>query len=312
MDPLSDVLAAVQTGRPVSCRTVGRAPWAFRQGASSTAQFHVVISGTAWLTMEGAQPLHLAPGDVVLLPHGTPHILGDTPLTPPVDLESLENLHPPGLPMMSAVIGGDGAETIMLCGAFLLGLSAPAHPLLRSLPAVLHLPASRGTGRELGAAVDLLAGEIEVSGPGSGVIVESLIGALFAYVLRTWCGQGRECGAEWLAALSDPVLGRALHAVHADPGRAWTVSDLAAVAGLSRAAFSRRFTAAVGEPPLTYLTHWRMLRAQHLLRTAGSPLESIARDVGYESSFAFGKAFKRHTGVSPGRYRTDNRTPAPV
>ncbi len=303
VDALSEVLAAGQVGRPVAARTIGRAPWGLRQMVPGAALFHVIMRGTAWLTVDGGTPLRLDPGDVVLLPHGTSHTLGDDPATPPVELGSLAERHQPGEAFAVVEFGGEGAQTNMLCGAYLLTRAAPQHPMLSALPTVLHLPASRGVDTQLRALVDLLATEVERPGPGSATIATSLVDALFAYLLRTWCAAHPDACPPWLSALADPVLGRALVAVHAEPAAPWSVGQLASVAGLSRAAFSRRFTAQVGLPPLTYLTQWRMVRAQQLLRSGTAPLESVARDIGYESAFAFSKAFKRHTGVSPARYR---------
>jgi AraC-like DNA-binding protein len=105
-------------------------------------------------------------------------------------------------------------------------------------------------------------------------------------------------------ALADPAVGAVLARMHEDPARPWTVATLAAEAGLSRAAFARRFSVLLGEPPIAYLTRWRMTRAQTMLRAGNAPLSAVAREVGYESPFAFAKAFKRFTGQSPGRYRT--------
>jgi AraC-like DNA-binding protein len=303
MDALSEVLAAGQVGRPVSARTVGRAPWAMRQSAPGAAAFHVVLRGSAWLTAAGEAPLRLEVGDVALLPHGTTHDLGDDPATPAVDFASLAEHRPPGQAFGVVELGGDGPQSTLLCGAYLLATAAPQHPMLASLPTVMHLPASRGADPQLRALVDLLAAEVERPAPGSTTIVASLVDALFAYLLRTWCAAHPDACPPWLAALADPVLGRAIVAVHAEPATPWTVGQLAAVAGLSRAAFARRFAAQVGLPPLSYLTQWRMVRAQQLLRSGSAPLDAVAREIGYDSAFAFGKAFKRHTGVSPGRYR---------
>ncbi|GGK00127.1 AraC family transcriptional regulator [Pilimelia anulata] len=309
MDALSEVLAAAQVGRPVSALTVGRAPWAIRLDEPGAAQFHVLLQGSAWLTAAGAAPLRLDVGDVVLLPHGTAHTVGDDPHTAPADRIRLAERHPADSAGTSVRLGGAGAATAMLCGAYLLDRAVPPHPMLRALPAVMHIPASRGSHPGLRAAVDLLAAEVEQPRPGSTAIVGALVDAMLAYVLRSWCERHRDACPEWLAALADPAVGRALAAMHAEPARGWTVAGLAGVAGLSRAAFSRRFGALVGEPPLAYLTQWRMLRAQQLLRAGTATLDAVARQVGYDSPFAFGRAFKRYAGTSPGRYRAAGRPP---
>lgn len=132
------------------------------------------------------------------------------------------------------------------------------------------------------------------------------------YMLRAWLAD--TAGADgWSAALADPVTVRALAAIHAGPAHPWTVEELAATAGLSRAAFARRFTALVGEPPLTYLTRWRMTTAARLLHQGDDTLDRVAGAVGYGSAFAFAKAFRREYATTPGGYRSTSRTgPAPV
>jgi AraC-like DNA-binding protein len=110
-------------------------------------------------------------------------------------------------------------------------------------------------------------------------------------------------------ALTDPAIAAALTAIHDAPDRPWTVAELGARAGLSRAAFANRFTALVGQPPLTYLTWWRMTIAARLLRRSGTPLRVVARRAGYSSDVAFAAAFKREYGITPGRYRTMNARP---
>jgi AraC-like DNA-binding protein len=103
--------------------------------------------------------------------------------------------------------------------------------------------------------------------------------------------------------LTDPAVGGALAELHEDPARSWTVAELGDKAGLSRSAFAQRFTMLVGEPPLTYLTWWRMTVAGRLLRESDAPLSAVAQRVGYSSEFAFAKAFKREYRIAPGRYR---------
>ncbi|TXS14331.1 AraC family transcriptional regulator [Streptomyces sp. adm13(2018)] len=135
-------------------------------------------------------------------------------------------------------------------------------------------------------------------------IVPALLDTLLLYLLRTWwlsvCAD--RCTG-WSAALGDPVVAGALRALHDDPARAWTVEELGALGGLSRAAFARRFTALVGRSPLAYLTWWRMTTAGRLLRTDDRPLRAVAERSGYSSEFAFAKAFEREYGMAPGQYR---------
>lgn len=301
MDVLSDAIAAMRTGRPHSSRTVRFAPWGIRFPASKGAGFHVVLQGTAWLLPpDGTDPVRLGPGDVVLLAHGTGHGLADRPDTPLVDaLPPADGSWPTG-PDRGPV---DAGETLLLCGAYQLS-RARAHPLLTELPPYVHLPARVGAHPRLRAAVDLLGAELAEPQPGSDAIVPALLDTLLLYLLRTWwlsvCAD-RSTG--WSAALGDPVVAGALRALHDDPARAWTVEELGALGGLSRAAFARRFTALVGRSPLAYLTWWRMTAAGRLLRTDDLPLRAVAERAGYSSEFAFAKAFKREYGMAPGQYR---------
>jgi AraC-like DNA-binding protein len=193
---------------------------------------------------------------------------------------------------------------LTLCGAYQLD-PARAHPLLRDLPEVLHLPARLGHHAELRAAVDLLGAELQRPRLGADALIAALLDLLLLYLLRSWFDEQPASGTAtgWAAALRDPAIGAAIHAIHRDPARPWTVESLGAHVGLSRAAFARRFTTLVGQPPLAYLTWWRMTSAARLLVDSDAPLAAVAARVGYTSEFAFATAFKRHVGTPPGTYR---------
>jgi AraC-like DNA-binding protein len=262
-----------------------------------SAGFHIVLQGTCWLLPPQAEPVALGPGDVAFLPRGSAHGLADDPSTPVSE--------PP--PMLTGVHDGRNDETsadrpptvVMLCGAYLLDGSAP-HPLLNDLPEIIHLPTRVGRHRELRAAVELLGVELDGDArPGSDTVLLTLLDLLLLYILRAWFEEQRVSGHSatgWAAALHDPAVAAALRAMHEDPCRSWTVEELGAQARLSRAAFARRFTHLVGQPPLTYLTWWRMTTAARLLRTSDAPVDTIARQVGYSSQYTFAHAFKRHYG----------------
>ncbi|GAA3165484.1 AraC family transcriptional regulator [Nonomuraea salmonea] len=276
------------------------APWGMRFAPSDGAGCHVILQGSCRLLPPDGEQIPLGPGDVVFLPHGRGHAIADDPATPLIDVVQDQDgtwtlsEEPPQ---------GTGPATLMLCGAYRLN-RARAHPLLTGLPDVVHLPARIGTNAALRSAVDLLGAELERPGPGSDALVPALLDALLLYVLRAWLHEhAGQAATGWGAALTDPAISDALHALHGDPARSWTVEELGARAGLSRAAFARRFTTVVGRPPLAYLTWWRMTVAGRLLATSDLPLRVVAERGGYTSEFAFAKAFKREFGVSPGRYR---------
>ncbi|WP_189188844.1 AraC family transcriptional regulator [Streptomyces albiflavescens] len=302
MDVLSDAITTMRTGRPHSSRRDAYAPWGMRFESSDGAGFHVVLQGSAWLLPAEGEPVALGPGDVVFLAHGHGHALASGVDVPLEDVR----LRPDGTwPEPPPPRPSTDPSTVLLCGAYQLD-RARAHPLLSELPEVVHLPARVGAHRSLRAAVELLGIELEERRPGSDTIVTSLLDTLLLYILRAWWqrerhGSGHPTG--WSAALADPAVAAALRAVHGAPSHPWTVEELGALGGLSRAAFARRFTALVGEPPLTYLTWWRMTTAGRLLRAGDIPLRQVAQRTGYASEFAFAKAFKREYGVAPGQYR---------
>ncbi|MFJ3583711.1 cupin domain-containing protein [Streptomyces sp. NPDC090127] len=248
------------------------------------------------------EPVRLRPGDVVLLAHGTGHGLAGHPGDPLVDAVRAPDGSWPGPgPATREAVRGD--ETLLLCGAYQVS-RARAHPLFTELPPVVHIPARVGAHPRLRAAIDLLGAELADPQPGSDALVPALLDTLLLLVLRTWwLAERPDRATGWSAALSDPAVTAALRAIHADPARPWTVEELGAEGGLSRAAFARRFTQLVGRPPLAYLTWWRMTTAGRLLRADDTPLRKVAQRAGYTSEFAFAKAFKREYGMAPGRYR---------
>ncbi|CAM4045653.1 AraC family transcriptional regulator [Kibdelosporangium persicum] len=281
VDLLSDVIAVTRTGEPRSAKITWTTPWSHWFGpVPAAAGFQVILHGRCWLLRPGHAPLELREGDILFLAHGQGHTLADSP--------------PGAEPRATAT------RTVTLCGAYELD-PARAHPLLRTLPETIHLPARLGV--DLRLAVDLLSAELTEPRLGTDALVPALLESLLVYILRTWFESPDEPATGWALALRDPVIAAALRAMHENPAEPWTVATLASSAGLSRAPFARRFAEKVGQPPLTYLTWWRMTIAAQLLRDTTAPLTVIAGKVGYGSEFAFSAAFKRQFGVSPGRYR---------
>ncbi|WP_406235770.1 AraC family transcriptional regulator [Nocardia sp. NBC_01009] len=296
MDILSETIAAIRTGNPASGMFVRHAPWGRSYPVVPGAGFHVVLQGSCWLVPPQGEPVALGAGDVLFMPRGAAHDLVDR-LDSPVT-ETARPGEPRDIP-------GAGARTALLCGAYELGRQR-SHPLLDELPEFIHLPARPGRHPSLRATVDLLAAEIAEPRQGSDAAVPTILETLLLFILRAWFDEqaaADESASGWAGAFADPAVAAALRAVHEEPARAWTVPDLSGIAGVSRATLARRFTATVGEPPLAYVTRWRMLTAARLLRDTDSSLSTIARKVGYTSEFAFAKAFKREYGQAPGHYR---------
>ncbi|BAL89385.1 putative AraC-family transcriptional regulator [Actinoplanes missouriensis 431] len=305
MDVLSAIVTALRTGRPRSARVAWPAPWHQRFApVPGAVGVQVVLRGPCWLITTGAEPTPLAAGDV-LISHGGPgYALADSPTSPPTgpacgpeDITTMD-------PYINHGAGSGGESAVTLCGAYELD-PARTHPLLAELPALAHLPAHLGRHADLRAVVDLLGAELQRPRLGGDAALPALLDVMLLYALRAWFDEQPPAGTTgWIAALHDPATLAALHAMHRDPAHPWTVAALAAEGGLSRAPFARRFTALIGQPPLSYLTWWRMSTAARLLRESGAPLHAIAAKVGYTSEFAFATAFKREFGAAPGRYRT--------
>ncbi|MFC4589048.1 AraC family transcriptional regulator [Sphaerisporangium corydalis] len=309
MDVLSDVIATMRTGEPRSALVEWHAPWGQSYPPMPSAGFQVILQGSCWLIPPEGAPLALGVGDVVFLPYGRGHALADSPSTPLNDVAC--DPHDSGYerryaspPAGRRRPDDPGAVTVTLCGAYQLD-PARAHPLLTDLPEIVHLPARLGHHPELRAAVELLGGELDRPRLGADAVVPALLDMLLLFILRAWFDEQPHHGTPtgWAAALNDPAVSAALHDIHHDPGHPWTVEELGARAGLSRAAFARRFAALVGRPPLAYLTWWRMTTAARLLLDSDAPLTVVAERVGYSSEFAFANAFKREYGTAPGRYR---------
>jgi transcriptional regulator GlxA family with amidase domain len=200
-------------------------------------------------------------------------------------------------------LAGHGALTTFVCAGYDYDLDV-AQPLMSLLPHVLHVPADPVAGGNIAAIVGLLAGEIGLRAAGSRAAAARLIDLLLIAAIRRWADARPEGGPpSWLTALRDPLIGRVLALLHDRPGEQWTLEKLAREVHVSRATLARRFSEEVGEPPLAYLSSWRMHVAAHRLKHTTETVENIARGVGYTSEYAFNRAFSRHLGQPPGRYR---------
>jgi AraC-like DNA-binding protein len=186
----------------------------------------------------------------------------------------------------------------MLRGAYELH-GVVGQRLLEMLPPLAIVPA----GPRTRAALDLLASETPRDEPGQDAVLARLLDLVLVLALRAWCTDPQPSQASWYGALADPAIGDALGLLHEDPAHRWTVAELAAKVGMSRAAFAAHFSGLVGEPPLTYLTGWRMAVAADQLRNTEATIATVARAVGYQDAFAFSVAFKRKRGVSPSTWR---------
>jgi AraC-like DNA-binding protein len=302
-DVITDVFNSVSFKSVLFCRSELRAPWAFSVAAHGMAGFHIVTRGTCWLRVgRDKEVTKLAEGDVVILTRGDVHSVSDHPKTAPTRLDILLAEQPVD-ETHTFRCGGSGAVTELVCGGFLIN-DGKLNPLLAMLPRVIHTRGSNGDAAPyLQLTLKYIAEELKANRPGVESVVTRLSDILFIQAVRTFFGtvEGQQVG--WLRGLKDPQIGLAIHMIHSKPESSWTVQSLGARVGMSRSSFAERFQTLVGESPLRYLTRWRLNQAAVELRATTAKLPEIAKRAGYESEFAFSRAFKRAAGVSPGAYR---------
>lgn len=307
MDVLSDILDGLEMQGSLYFSTEFAAPWSILVPAEAgICRFHVMVHGPCRITVpETGDVRELTRGDLALVPRGRAHWLQSAegePLTPLPEVLEEGRLSEDGCLHW----GGGGAVTRMVCGYFAFDQDT-VRPVLSTLPALVHVQATRGY--ELGWIEDMMRfiGQEAGSGqPGSEAISRRLSEILLIQVIRHHAAHAGDT-VPVLSAIVHPNLGRALRAMHADPAAAWTVETLAREAAMSRTAFSQAFGEHVGEPPIRYLTRLRMQRARKLLRTDAAVAE-VGEAVGYRSPAAFNRAFKREVGVGPGAYRRRRAT----
>jgi AraC-like DNA-binding protein len=303
MDALADVLEVARVSGSALAHVHAHEPWGLDVVLPNGAACHAVTAGSIWLEVDGEPARRLMPGDVVLLLTGLPHRLLSAPGVAArrfdADLKA-ELITAAG----DLVIPGPGSASRFLCAGFSYD-NELAQPLLSLLPPVLHVsPADAGPETPLQSTLRLLMGELSRHQIGSEAAVERLIEVLFVHVIRSWLDACADSTPpSWLTGLRDAVVAQALGLLHAQPERAWTVDELAAAVHVSRSTLVRRFNDLVGEPPAAYLTRWRMELAARLLRESEQPVGRISHRVGYTSEFAFSRAFTKHRGEPPGRYR---------
>jgi AraC-like DNA-binding protein len=283
-------------------------PWSLRIVDEAPLTVVAMVRGEAWVLPDGGESVLLREGDVALMRGPDPYTMADDPATAPqvailpgqvcqslVDGTLLEDSWRLGV--RSWGNAADGAA-VMLVGTYQLD-GEVSRRLLRALPALIVMHA----GEWDSPVVPLLCAEIVKDDPGQEAVLDRLLDLLVITVLRDWFARPDAAGAHWYRAYGDPVVGRALRLLQHNPAHSWTVEELARECGISRAALARRFQELVGEPPIAFLTSWRIALAADLLLEPGTTIGSVAEQVGYGTPFALSTAFKRVRGVSPREHR---------
>lgn len=308
MDALTGLLEGPRARGAFMIRACFDPPWAVRVEDRAPLTVMLLVRGGAWIAPDGGEPLRLRPGDLAVARGPGPYLCADDPDTAPqaVILPGGECHYPDGRPLNGVMdLGvrtwGDRPDsaTVMLIGTYRMRGEIGGR-LLDALPPLLSLTADVWDC----PLTPFLMEEVVRDAPGQEVVLDRLLDLLVIAALRAWFDRPEAEPPAWYLALSDPVAGPAVRLLQDDPAHPWTVAALAAKTGVSRAALARRFTALVGEPPMTYLTGWRLALAADRLRDTDDTIGAIARQVGYGSAFALSTAFKRVYGVSPQDWRT--------
>ena len=297
MDPLSDVLSLLKPNTYAFRGLDAGGDWALGFEADEGIKCYALYSGECWLDLEGApEPVRFAAGDFVLLPTGKAFRLYSSRDASRIDAEAFFSTFPAG--EIGVLNGGGGCSGV---GGYFDFEGLHADVLLGMLPSIVHIRAEANKAA-LRWSIERLMGELREPQPGSSLIAEHLAQTLLIEALRLHLAERSHDSAGWLFALADRQMRSVIAAMHDDPGRKWTLQELAQVAGMSRSSFAARFRITVGEPAMDYLTRWRMMVAADRLANAGTPISIVAPTVGYESESAFGAAFKRVIGYSPRQF----------
>jgi AraC-like DNA-binding protein len=313
MDPLSDLLRMVRLDGAYFYAVEAAAPWIVESAHARDLKpqilptsehliaYHILTGGSCYAHLMGEEPVEIVAGDVIVFPHGDANVLssGRDPRAPGVTT-SFPDRYP-----KTVVLGRGGPPAATFVCGFLGCDRRPFNPLLASLPKLLHM---RGMSS---AWLDGFAGRVtdpsQLGRPGANEVLTRMAELMFVELLRRYLEDMPAGQTGWLAGLRDEVVGRVLELIHNRPGDPWTLEELARSANSSRTNLAKRFNGVVGQPPMQYLTSWRMQVAANRLTQSGAKISGIAGEVGYDSEAAFSRAFKKATGVAPGTWREARR-----
>jgi AraC-like DNA-binding protein len=321
-DALSDVLSAVHLSGSIFFDVTAKTPWVAEAppaaqiagevtpGAQHVIEYHVVAGGSCWIALvsdPGFEPVRLDEGDIAVIPHGDAHVLSSAPgMRAEPNLEIHRRPQDANALPFTLRTGGDGPDDAhLICGFFSCD-ARPFNPLLDALPRFIRVgrEASQASHGLLDQFIAFATAEIANKRAGSQSVLNRLSELLFVEVVRLYMDRLANTNTGWLAGLRDPLVGRALKLLHAQPARPWTLEELASQSGASRSALAERFVHLVGYPPMQYLTQWRMQLAARRLSDRSVSVAAVGYEVGYQSEAAFSRAFKKFVGQSPGQWRS--------
>lgn len=320
MDAFSEILSGVKLNGAVFFNAEFSAPWgvvspgsaalapALAPGAIHLVVYHLVVDGGAVAVLPDGQSMPLEPGDVIVFPHGDRHLLssGGRSEDPQQTLEAIQKIKAHDLGLLRT--GGGGETTRLVCG-FMACDPHLGRPIFGGLPAMFKVNIrADSSGLWLENSMLHLVAETAAGKVGSEAMLAKLAEALFVDALRRYVAGLPEEHTGWLAGARDEVVGKSLGLLHRRVDHPWTIAELASEVGISRSALVERFTRYLSEPPMTYLTRWRLHLAARTLTGTSKGVAEIASGVGYESEAAFNRAFKREFSVPPAQYRREQRS----
>ncbi len=322
MDVVSEILGTVKLQGAFYFNGEFSAPWGVRTPPSHVLApyfggpgrhviiFHLLTEGAGVAALEKSPFIPLAAGDIVVFPHGDPHIVGSASSVPAVDYAGeLHRVIAQGLRLTRT--GGGGPLTKFVCG-YLMCDPRLSQTFLAALPRVFKVSIrDQPAAQWLEHAIQFSVTASESSPAGSQALLARLAEALFIETLRCYIAALPPSQTGWLAGARDPSVGQALALLHAKPAQEWTIESLARAVGLSRSVLADRFRHFLGEPPISYLTRWRLQLGAQLLQTTSHAVAHIAGEVGYQSEAAFNRAFRRQFGLPPARFRDQSRQDSP-
>lgn len=320
MDVLSELLKAVRLDGALFYNAEFSVPWCLRAPASRSVApylaedskhviiFHLLTEGRGYAHIENdSRSISLQAGDLVIFPHGDPHIMGNGPAVTPVDSEQeLERMLFQGLNVSR--MGGGGEVAKFICG-YMRCEPHLSDVILSGLPPIFKVSIrTDASGQWLEQTIRFSVDHADMSKPGGAALLAKLSEVLFVETLRRYIAQLPPEQTGWLAGARDPEVGKALALLHRKPAHPWTIAALAKEVGISRSVLAERFRQYLSETPIAYLARWRLQLGAQLLQSTNNSVAQIADEVGYTLEPSFNRAFKREFGVPPARFRNQSRS----